>query len=324
MATNLRQRLVEWIRESGPLTFADYMDAALYDPQGGFYARGQRLGPRGAFLTAPTRQPTFADAVAAEVRACRSELGLDRLVLVEAGPGDGALAASLAEKIDGLERIALIERAAGMRAVQEEALAGVDLPVEWFSAPEELEPVDGFLVANELFDALAVRLLEWPDEILVGAGEDGMLTEVHEPAPPELAEALRAEVEPREGSRYAVRPEAGAMLGRLARVLRRGRLLVADYGGEGAAVHTGRDPIRTYVGGMRGAGPLEAPGNQDLTADVDFGELRRAARELGLAELLYEPQETWRVRRAIGEGALFEPPAGALAGFHVLLLEARG
>lgn len=319
---SVRRRLVERIRAHGPVTFADYVDAALYDPDGGFYARGQRLGLRGAFSTAPTRQGGFTDAVAAEVRVCHEACGAPTdFALVEGGPGDGSLAAALAERLAGVvSRIVLVERAHGMRRAQEESLAGAPLPVAWAARPEEVREDAGFVVANELFDALAFRLLEWPAEVLVGADAGGRLQEELRPAPPELAARLEG-LEPRPGGRYAVRPELGAMLVALAATVRRGRILIADYGGEGAEVHTGRDPVRTYVGGMRGAGPLEAPGSQDLTADVDFGALRAAAHEAGIAELAYEPQETWRSRLARGAGGAFDPAPGALAAFKVLLLE---
>ena len=250
-------------------------------------------------------------------------MGVPReFTLVEAGPGDGSLVAGLAERLGGVvSRIVLIERAEGMRAAQREALTNAAIPVEWAEEPCRVRANAGFLVANELFDALPFRLLEWPEEVVVGAGKDGQLREERRPATPELAAALRAEVEPREGGRYAVRPDAPDLLLALAATLTRGRILLADYGGEGAEVHSGRDPVRTFVGGMPGVGPLEASGSQDLTADVDFGPLRRAAREAGLAELAYEAQETWRERLAPGLHGLFGPAPGALVAFKVLMLE---
>lgn len=321
--SSLRHRLAERIRADGPISFAEYVEAALYDPEGGFYSRGQRLGLGGAFSTAPTRQPRFADALAAEVRACHEAFGSPAdFALVEVGPGDGSLAVGLADRLGAtVSRLVLVERAEGMRAAQERALAGAARRVAWASSPSEVEVDAGFVVANELFDALPFHLLEWPDEVVVGAADDERLREERRPAPSELAAALEAEVEPRPGGRYAVRPESSGVLLELAATVGRGRILVADYGGEGAEVHTGRDPVRTFVGGMSGADPLEAPGSQDLTADVDFGPLRRTAREAGLVELAFEPQEAWRERLAPGSSGLFDPPPRALAAFKVLLLE---
>jgi SAM-dependent MidA family methyltransferase len=85
-------------------------------------------------------------------------------------------------------------------------------------------------------------------------------------------------------------------------------VLTIDYGGEGAEVHDGvRPPIRTFVGGQPGGDPLAAPGNQDLTADVDFGELRRAADAHGLRERFYGSQAAWLRARGV------RAPAGVSA-----------
>jgi SAM-dependent MidA family methyltransferase len=96
-----------------------------------------------------------------------------------------------------------------------------------------------------------------------------------------------------EGGRYAIAETAPALLRSLAAAVGRGRLLVLDYGGSAAEVHGGRDPVRTFVGGHPGGEPLQAPGSQDLTADVDFDVLRRTAADLGLRELTYASQAAW-------------------------------
>jgi SAM-dependent MidA family methyltransferase len=198
----------------------------------------------------------------------------------------------------------------------------------------ELEPAPGLVVANELVDALGVHLLEPPDEVLVGLDAGGRLADARRPAPPELLALLDTGEAPRRpGGRYAVRPAAAELLAGLASCLTAGRLLLVDYGGEGAEVHDGRrPPVRTYVGGGPGGDPLAAPGSQDLTADVDFGHLRRAAAALGLVELAYLDQGAWLE----GHGAALPPAVERsdedwrLAGlldrrlpFRVLLL-ARG
>ncbi len=327
---SLGDRLRRRIAADGPLRFDEFMEAALYDPEDGFYARGVALGARGAFATAPTLHPAFADAMAAEVVEGWRSLRADRPALVEAGPGDGTLARLLRQRLAPRRyRHVLVERADGMRRLQEQALAGED--VEWVREPEELGPVDGVLVSNELFDALPVRLLAWPHEVLVGVDERGRFRELRRPASAELLEAVSASGDGRQGGRYAVSPGAAALLERLAAAVRRGRIVTVDYGGEGREVHDGRrDPIRTFVGGQPGGSPLAAPGRQDLTADVDFGALRAAGRRLGLRELVYELQEDWLVRH----GARVPPPGerseddwrlarllGARLSFRVLVHE---
>ena len=89
------------------------MEAALYDPTDGFYARGARIGPGGAFTTTPVALPLFARALAHELRALHEELGRPRpFTLVEVGPGNGVLAARLREALADLElRLVLCDRA---------------------------------------------------------------------------------------------------------------------------------------------------------------------------------------------------------------------
>jgi NADH dehydrogenase [ubiquinone] 1 alpha subcomplex assembly factor 7 len=283
----LAQRLRRRIEAEGPITFADFMEAALYDPEDGFYTRGPLLGARGAFSTAPTRVPAFADAVAAE--APGSDLG--GLTLIEAGPGDGALALALVSRLaTALSRLVLIERAAGMRRLQERALAGAPVPVEWVDAPERVHAETGFVVANEVLDDQPAHLLEPPHEIRVGLTPDGTLAEVRVPAPAEL---LARVPEPRPGKRYAVSPAAEQLYRALLGTIGRGRVLAIDY----AAGQSGSDPVRTYVGGVRAGDPLQAPGAQNITADVDFRPLRAAAAAAGFRELAYQPQAAWLTRR---------------------------
>ncbi len=305
--SGLRARLVERIRREGPLTFAAYMEAALFDPADGFYARGPRLGAGGHFTTSAEAHPAFAAAIAAEAIATWEALGRPPdFRVTEAGPGSGALAVRVATHLADAGvpcAFVLVERAAGLRERQREALG--DVAATWVDDATMLAPASGFTYANELVDALPVHLLAWPDEILVGADEDGRLVELRQPASPALRDLVLG-VEPRPRARYAVRPAAAPLLAGLAGALAEGRLLLVDYGGTGAEVHDGRrPPVRTYIGGQPGGDPLAAPGTQDLTADVDFGALGMDAERLGLHGIALRTQADWLA----GHGWAVPPPA---------------
>ncbi len=269
LAPRLRQR----IRADGPLRFDAWVEACLYDPDGGFYARGARLGAGGAFSTGPTLHPAFAAAVVAEAR----DAGAERVL--EIGPGDGSLAEALVAA--GLE-VVLLERAAGMRALQGARLGDT---VRWIDDVAEVAPFDGLVVANELLDALSFRLFADGVEVSVGLDGDERFTAV--PDPP--AQALRT----------IDRPSLEPLLRGLADTLHRGRLLVIDYA---AAPGDPRDPVRTYIGGQHGGNPLQAPGTQDITADVDFAEVRATLAAAGLEIVADEPQPAWLRRHGV------EPP----------------
>ncbi len=327
--TSLPTRLREVIGDEGPIRFDRYMRAALLDPTDGFYGRGVRLGARGAFQTAPTLSPVFADAVARELRSTAERIGHEIDVL-EIGAGDGSLLDGMRAEIAlSVARIVIVEPARGMRELQAERLSG--LPVEWVEAPAEAPSVSGLVIANEVFDALPVRLLRWPDEVLVGVDGRARFVEVLEAGATELTTAVLASgVRPIPGAGYAVCLEATRLLAEIVSVVS-GRILIIDYGGEGEEVYGGRRAaIRTYVQGQPGGDPFQAPGSQDLTADVDFGALRRTASALGLRELVYAPQDEWlvasgavlpeRARRSDQDWALARLLESRLS-FRVLLLE---
>lgn len=294
--SSLRERLVERIRADGPLTFAQYMEAALFDPESGFYTRGPGIGQGGHFATAAMAHPAFAAALVAEAAATWEELGRpEQFRVTEAGPGSGGLARRVSEGLAErgvVHELVLIERSSGLRVTQRDTLTGVE--ARWVEHPSELAPAPGFLYANELLDALPVRLLHWPDEVLVDADENGRLVELRQPTEPALAQLLTDQIDPRPAARYAVRPGMLPLVAALAASVQIGRIALIDYGGVGTEVHDGRrPPVRTYIGGQQGGDPLQAPGTQDLTADVDFGALSAAAAAVGVEVEQLATQPAW-------------------------------
>ena len=164
----LAARLRERIAASGPISFSAFMESALYDGEDGFYARGARLGARGAFTTAPIAAPFFARALAGDLRALWERLGRpEPFTLVEVGPGDGTLAAGLAAE---LGRPAARPRAVRARRGDARAGAGPRPGRARASSSRELAGVHGAIVANEVHDACPAHRLRWPAELLVDVG----------------------------------------------------------------------------------------------------------------------------------------------------------
>jgi SAM-dependent MidA family methyltransferase len=333
----LAARLRERIAESGPISFSSFMESALYDPSDGFYGRGARLGPRGAFTTAPIAAPFLARALGAELRAIWERLGRPQpFTLVEVGPGDGSLAAGLSAELADLPLdLVLCERAEGMLAQARTRAPGarcVELG--------HLAGIRGAIVANEVHDACPAHRLRWPRELLVDVGADGRFGFVPGPPAGHLGDPLRAAgVSPVEGAEYDVSPAQAALQTALARALERGALIVLDYGEAGRARYERPVPrLRTYVGGMAGGDPLAAPGTQDITVDVDFGQVRAAGEGEGLRTTLDVPQPEWLrahgAQAAIAElprhdaGRLWlealSDPEGSGAAFRVLVQERPG
>jgi SAM-dependent MidA family methyltransferase len=302
----LAARLRERIAASGPISFASFMESALYDARDGFYARGARLGTRGAFTTAPIAAPFLAHALGAELRGVWQRLGHpEPFTLVEVGPGDGSLAAGLTAELEDLPlELVFCERASGMLAQ-----ASARVPGAGRAELAELAGIRGAILANEVHDACPAHRLRWPCELLVGVAADGRFAFVLGPEADSLGDPLRAAgVTPVEGAEYDVSPAQAALQRTLARALERGALIVLDYGEEGPLRYERPLPrLRTYVGGMAGGDPLAAPGTQDITVDVDFAQVRTAGEAEGLSTTLDIPQPAWLLAHG-AEAAIAQLP----------------
>jgi SAM-dependent MidA family methyltransferase len=309
------------------------MEAALYDPADGFYAKGPRIGRGGAFATVPTLVPLFAQALAADLRERWHSLGRPvPFTVCEVGPGDGTLAVGLADALSDLPlELVLCERAAGLAAAQR-----TRLPAARHVPLAALEPVSGAIIANEVHDASPAHALRWPDELLVSLDERGRFVwSADAPARAALREIVeQSGAAPPDGLELQVSPAQNELQTVLADRLERGSLYVFDYGEAGPERYLRRVPrLRTYLGGRAGGDPLSAPGSQDITVDVDFGAIRAAGEAAGLLTVLDEPQPDWLRRHGALEAAAALPPtseqrlwlealtrdAGAGASFRVLV-----
>ncbi len=292
MSDEVAARIRAAIAERGPITFAEFMEHALYGP-GGFYERPP-VGPQGHFVTSPHVHPVFADLVRLALLQAWEALGRpEPLRIVELGAGEGTLARGI---LLGLEaggipvRYVAVEISPGAR----EALA--ELPVEVASSLPELEPLDpGLVVANELLDNLPFRRVRRRGgrllEVRVGA-EGSRLVEIETPCEPELAGLAPPDLP--EGAEAVVPTGALALLGDLAGVLRRGYALLIDYGSAGGPAGE--------VHGYRGHAVLEDvladPGSADITAGVDLGMVAARAEALGLR--VHGIVAQWRALLALG------------------------
>jgi len=290
------------IDSTGPLTFARFMEIALYDPERGYYrAAAARPGRGGDFLTAPEAHPIFGRAIARFVDDLWRGLGRPpRFTIRELGAGTGALAEALlagldADGSDALEalRYQAVEvepaRTAALRSRLEAAgRAGV-------LEPQDDRPIDGLILANEVLDALPTHRVVVRDgelrEVFVGLDGDGGLVDVEgTPSSTLLARRLADEgVELAEGQRAEICLALDGWIGRVAAGLARGVALLVDYGHPAGDLY---DPNRRAAGTLAAYlrhqvhGDLyHAIGRQDLTAHVDVTAVERAAAAAGLATL---------------------------------------
>jgi SAM-dependent MidA family methyltransferase len=301
--TPLLPIILSTIRAKGPITFAEFMELALYHPEHGYYAAAaQRSGRAGDFFTSVDVGPLFGEMLAVQLDEMWRRLrdaGAAEFDLVEAGAGNGRLArdildAAAAHHPDFYEHLhlTLVERSDAARATQRGVLGrhGSRLRAQ----PPDLPPpgsVTGVILANELLDALPVHVVTMTSgglrEIYV-AERDGALAEMAgPPSDPAVGEYLA-----RPGGSLAVgaRAEAGLeaerWIARAALALRAGFLLLFDYGHEAAELFSPTHAAGTLMSyrahTARGDDLLRDPGARDLTAHVNLTAVRAAAARAGL------------------------------------------
>jgi SAM-dependent MidA family methyltransferase len=279
-ATDLAARLRARIARDGPITFAEFMEAALYDPEGGFYSR-PRVGASGDFVTSPHVSEAFGCLLAVQVAEFFDLLGRPRtFTVVELGAGDGELAHQLLSSLPPgiVSRYLAVERGAARGLIEARGLPEVTALADLTEVPPS---VVGTVLANEVLDNVPFHRVRGTDrglvELRVGlAGERFVLVE-SEPS----SEVAAAAPPLRPGEEAVVMLEATALLERAAGLLDRGYLLVVDYGWAGSRER--RDLVHAYRGHRALHDVLSEPGSRDITAGVDFGALARRMRSLGHA-----------------------------------------
>ena len=316
------------------------MEAALYDSEGGFFARAGGAGRAGGdFITSVEVGSLFGALVARAADDWWVQLGQpDPFLVIDAGAGRGQLARDVLRaepRCAAALRYVLVERSGGLRAVQSEHLPlepaelvlGPAVPPEPDDEPVAVAgtgpmvtaleglpagPAIGVVVANELADNLPFRIVErtaegW-NEIRVG--ETGAsFAEVALPADESLAvraDRLADGLAIPAGSRIPVPTALPEWLRSAAAMLRRGVVAIIDYAApvEELAARGQAGWLRTYRAQQRGSSPLDHPGSQDITADVPIEALRRAAAAVGLSVLTETTQAEWL--RSLGVDALVE------------------
>ena len=308
---DLTAKISTRIREKGPLTFKEFMEMALYDPEGGYYnSPEEKIGFRGDFYTAPEVHPLFGTMLAKQFAQIWELLGEPpEWCLVEYGGGRGTLARDILRALErdhprawAAVHYRLIEISPAMRRRQKETLAG--LPpgkVSWaarLSHPGEECKRQGVVFGNEFVDALPVHRVRQTSrglkELYVGWRDGSFVEEEGEPSDPRIEEYLAATgVRLLPGQTAEVNLAAREWLGEVASWLQKGFLFVIDYGMPAEELyHPSRfkGTLRCYRRHRMGADPLHAPGTQDITSHVDFSALMRWGEEEGFFVAGYTTQ----------------------------------
>ena len=297
---SLRAVIEEEVRQRGPIPFSRYMELCLYHPELGYYSRPQeKFGKAGDFYTASDVHAVFGRLLARQFEEMWRALDSPRsFVICELGPGRGLFARDVldwcAKKFPALHealRFSLVENSSDLRQRLAERFSreiAAGRAEVCASLEESRGPLaDAVVFANEFFDALPVEAVTPEGQVYVDV-EDGKLVERFRPPSPEAHAFLdRYGVRPEPGERVEVPLAAMGSMQKIASRLTRGFAVIIDYGytREEQLAGRHRGTLMTYRQHTAGEDPYEAPGEQDITAHVNFTALRAAAEAAGLESL---------------------------------------
>lgn len=294
------------IRERGPITFARFMELALYSEHG-YYQTLRQIGKAGDFYTSVSVGPLFGELLARQFSLWLKQI--DAFQIVEAGAHDGSLARDIlrwfsVHQPDLAKKLfyTIIEPSAERQTRQARTLEPFRASVRW---EQKLKPgIRGIIFSNELLDAMPVRRLRWNattlswGEWFVDCDNDlltwraGSLSQELKHLAPHVAEEL-AEVLP-DGFTTEVSPAARNWWADAARCLEKGHLAAVDYGlTEEEFFRPDRinGTARAYYKHRLVDDLLANPGEQDLTAHVNWTAIQRAGEATGLRTETFASQE---------------------------------
>ncbi len=296
----LKEIIASRIRETGSITFAQYMAACLYEPGLGYYTSpGRKVGKEGDFFTSITVHSAFGRVIAREIAAMWRSMGEPSgFTVVEVGAGHGRLACDImdflaerAPECHSATRLVLVEKEPSLAEAQAALLAAHAPKLSWLS-PEQFENFrfSGVIYSNELIDAMPVhRVLMTPEglrEIFVILDGDTFSEKLDLPSSPLIGQYFEhygAPLHP--GQEAEVSLAALEWLAKAAGALERGFILTVDYGFPKQELYTprrNRGTMLCYYRHKVEDNPYERIGEQDITTHINFSALMERGEELGL------------------------------------------
>ena len=318
---SLTDRLRERIQREGPISFRDWMAAALYDDAEGYYCRERiRWGRAGDYRTSPERSLLFAATFARYFAKLHRQLGSPaEWMVIETGAGSGEFAEVVLDslrlrspEVFAATKYLVDELSPDSRARARDRLDRFGPHVQ-FAKPETLQVVPaGLIFSNELLDAFPVHRLTVQKGILreffvAAAGNETFTWKLLDPSTERLQEYFAASgIKLAEGQIAEVNLEIDGWLRRQTAILDRGFLVTVDYGAEASELYSPTErpagTLRSFQQHRISADILANPGEQDITSSVNWSQVSKSGEALGLETIEFARQD----RFLMDEGLLDE------------------
>lgn len=324
MSTNisrLNERLHERIKLAGPISFRDWMEAALYDPQEGYYQRADRVrwGREGDYRTSPEKSVLFAATLARYFARLYEELGSpNEWSIVESGAGAGHFGEIVLEtlqarfpRVFSATRYFLDEISSDSSVEAEERLAKFGRQAQISRLTDLVDLNQGIIFANELIDAFPIhrvtvregKLCEFFVDV---SGSENFEWRIGPPSTRRLIDyCKRVGVRLVEGQIAEVNLEVEDWLRNARGRLGQGYLITVDYGLEASELHSWPEAqggrLRAYYRHQFVNNLLTRPGEYDITTTIDWTFVKSIAKELGMEVVKFERQDRFLLNAGLLE-----------------------
>ena len=315
---DLRKEIVDLINIKGKITFADYMELALYHPEYGYYTSGkEKIGKRGDYYTNSDVHSVFGELIARQLEQMWRLLGSNRFTVVEIGAGKGWLCHDILNHIKNeypefFEKIdyKIVEISRDLIERQSDTLKGFEEKVSWESFSEDgfsFSPVEGCFLSNEFVDSLSVHQVIVEDnclkEIYVTTTDGVLCEKIDELSNPELENYFKElNINLKDGQRAEVNLKALDWVKNISRCLNRGFVITIDYGHLAEEFYSEErcsGTLMCYFEHTTSENPYERIGNQDITSHVNFSSIIEAGIKSGLSTTGFVRQSNFLIALGI-------------------------
>ena len=297
----LRKEIVNLINKRGKITFADFMELALYHPEHGYYTSGkEKIGKKGDYYTSSDVHPVFGELIARQLEQMWRLMGKGRFTVVEMGAGKGRFCYDIINFIkkkfpEFFEEVdyKIVEISQNLIERQSSTLKGLEDKVSWESLSEDgfsFEPVIGSFLSNEFVDSLPVHQVVVENnclkEIYVAIKDDKFCEVIDDLSDLALEDYFaKSKISLKEGQRVEVNLRALDWVKNISRYLKRGFVITIDYGYLAEDLYSEqrhRGTLMCYYEHITSENPYERVGSQDITSHVNFSSLMEAGNRCGL------------------------------------------
>lgn len=307
---HVEAEIIRGIRENGPMTFAAFMEAALYCPEGGYYTSpGGRWGEKGDYITSLDVSPVFSKLLAKQIHEMWVLSGSSEgFTLIEAGAGRGWLSKGILATLKEFWRplydvikVRLIEKNPYLRGEPSQRVepSRMEKPyanISWHEDFTGLErPACACVLSNELIDSFPVHRVLWVEpsqmagelkEIYVDYVDGRFVERLGEPSTDELAAYIKdSGIEPVDGMIMEINLNACKWLETVSAFISNGFVITIDYGLPARELYSPERCAGSLMCHYRHTlndNPYINVGRQDITAHVDFSMLMNRGNALGL------------------------------------------